>query len=108
MKKLLLLSFVLMTLPSLATLLQPHGHSMCLNGLKEQCKAGTKLYYANQGCACLSSGEFFEPDFCMSAMIKCVGGTEFSGLQQLDEQGSKVYAGCGCFTVNKGMIPQGS
>jgi|GEM_PF-3495052 len=108
MKKLLLLSFTLLALPSFATMLQPHGHSMCLNALESQCKAGTQLYYAKQGCACLRPDQFFAPNVCKRALITCENGTEFSVLQQLDAQANKDYAGCGCFSVNRGMIPQGS
>lgn len=108
MKKLLMLSLSLLALPSFAAMLQPHGHTMCLNGLESTyCKEGTKLYYAELGCACLNPEQFFPPTSCKRAMIRCPQGTQFLGLHQRDAKKHETYVGCGCFSVNHGMIPNG-
>lgn len=108
MKKLLSLSFALLALPSFAVMLHPHGHSLCLNGLESSyCKAGTKLYYAEIGCACLGPDQFLPPNICKRARIACDEGTQFQGVYQRDAHKHEIYAGCGCFSVSDGVGPRG-
>lgn len=100
MKMLFLLSFSLLALPSLATQLQPPAHPMCVNALEEQCTGETKLYYAEQGCACLSTDQFFFLDRCFSSEMNCPVGTKYSLLYRRDKARRRnVYIGCGCFSV---------
>jgi hypothetical protein len=100
MKKLLMLSFALLALPSFATDLKPREHGMCLNGLEELCTGETKLYYAELGCGCLTTDQFFFLDHCFSPEMNCAVGTKYSLLHRRDKARRRnIFIGCGCFSV---------
>lgn len=108
MKK-IVLSLLLLSLPTIAGTLWPAEHTTCLNANNPEirataCPEGKELYVDGENrCGCLDTKEYTPAEICMVALIRCPVEETFSTLFRAGEMCGRSSVGCGCFATEGGV-----